>query len=221
MLMNKTTPYPRVCAHRGLPVLHPENSLASFGAAVAAGTQEIEFDLRPWEGGLIICHDPPREGTRYPAFEEVLAAFGNRVIMNIHIKPPGSGRDYDRAVFQSIVDAIDRYGCRESVYFTGAAAVMEAALALAPGIERCCQAGNKDGTIVANALKYRAQKLQFFVPHINPEMIDEARGHAIRCNVFFADDPDDARELFRMGADTVLTNNCVEILQALRMKSNL
>ncbi len=39
--------YPRVCAHRGFNTIAPENSLAAFGAAVALGADEIEFDL--WE----------------------------------------------------------------------------------------------------------------------------------------------------------------------------
>lgn len=40
-------PYPRVCAHRGFNTVAPENSLPAFGAAIAMGAEEIEFDL--WE----------------------------------------------------------------------------------------------------------------------------------------------------------------------------
>jgi len=38
-------PYPRVCAHRGFSSVAPENSMPAFGAAVAMGAEEIEFDL--------------------------------------------------------------------------------------------------------------------------------------------------------------------------------
>ena len=38
--------YPRVCAHRGFNTVAPENSMPAFGAAVAMGAEEIEFDLR-------------------------------------------------------------------------------------------------------------------------------------------------------------------------------
>ncbi len=38
-------PYPRICAHRGFSSVAPENSLPAFGAAIALGAQEIEFDL--------------------------------------------------------------------------------------------------------------------------------------------------------------------------------
>lgn len=55
-LNNKT--YPRVCAHRGFNTIAPENSMPAFGAAVAMGADEIEFDL--WytkDGEIVSVHD--------------------------------------------------------------------------------------------------------------------------------------------------------------------
>ena len=52
-------PYPRICAHRGFNTVAPENSMPAFGAAVAMGAEEIEFDL--WytkDGELVSLHDP-------------------------------------------------------------------------------------------------------------------------------------------------------------------
>lgn len=51
--------YPRVCAHRGFNTIAPENSMPAFGAAVAMGADEIEFDL--WatkDGEIVSLHDP-------------------------------------------------------------------------------------------------------------------------------------------------------------------
>lgn len=51
--------YPRVCAHRGFSAAMPENSMASFGAAIALGAEEIELDIRlTSDGYLVSCHDP-------------------------------------------------------------------------------------------------------------------------------------------------------------------
>lgn len=51
-------PYPRVCAHRGFSAVAPENSMPAFGAAVALGAPEIEFDVWPTKDGEIVsCHD--------------------------------------------------------------------------------------------------------------------------------------------------------------------
>lgn len=51
--------YPRVCAHRGFNTIAPENSMPAFGAAIAMGAEEIEFDLWPTKDGEIVSlHDP-------------------------------------------------------------------------------------------------------------------------------------------------------------------
>jgi glycerophosphoryl diester phosphodiesterase len=51
-------PYPRTCAHRGFNTVAPENSLPAYGAAVAMGAEEIEFDLWPSKDGVVVSlHD--------------------------------------------------------------------------------------------------------------------------------------------------------------------
>jgi glycerophosphoryl diester phosphodiesterase len=50
--------YPRICAHRGFNTIAPENSMPAFGAAVALGAEEIEFDLWPTKDKVLVsCHD--------------------------------------------------------------------------------------------------------------------------------------------------------------------
>ncbi len=58
VLPDAEMPYPRVCAHRGFNTIAPENSMPAFGAAVALGAEEIEFDL--WttsDGEIVSTHD--------------------------------------------------------------------------------------------------------------------------------------------------------------------
>lgn len=48
-----------VCGHRGAPVAEPENTMASFHAAVDRGATWVEFDVRPTaDGHMVIHHDP-------------------------------------------------------------------------------------------------------------------------------------------------------------------
>lgn len=55
---NENLSYPRVCAHRGFSTIAPENSMPAYGAAVAMGAEEIEFDLWPTtDGEIVSCHD--------------------------------------------------------------------------------------------------------------------------------------------------------------------
>ena len=63
-LPDAAMPYPRICAHRGFNTVAPENSLPAYGAAVALGAQEIEFDVWAAKDGVIVStHDPRLERT--------------------------------------------------------------------------------------------------------------------------------------------------------------
>ena len=58
VLTEKEMPYPRICAHRGFNTIAPENSMPAFGAAVALGAEEIEFDIWSTKDGVLVsCHD--------------------------------------------------------------------------------------------------------------------------------------------------------------------
>lgn len=58
VLPDEFAPYPRVCAHRGFNTVAPENTMPAFGAAVALGAEEIEFDLWTTKDGVLVsAHD--------------------------------------------------------------------------------------------------------------------------------------------------------------------
>ncbi len=91
-------PYPRTCAHRGFPAVAPEGTMPGFGAAIALGAQEIEFDV--WwtkDGELVVSHDRSLErcsdGTGLVTdytYEELLkfdfgAKFGNDSFRGLRI----------------------------------------------------------------------------------------------------------------------------------------
>jgi len=49
----------KIVAHRGYSARYPENSFASFDAAVAAGADYVETDVRMTRDGVLVCsHDP-------------------------------------------------------------------------------------------------------------------------------------------------------------------
>lgn len=47
----------RLIAHRGASATHPENTCAAFDAALAAGADGFECDLRLSADGVVVCHD--------------------------------------------------------------------------------------------------------------------------------------------------------------------
>ena len=42
---------------------------------------------------------------------------------------------------------------------------------------------------------------------LTQELIDKAHANGIKCNLFYTDNPDDARKYLKMGIDTILTND--------------
>jgi glycerophosphoryl diester phosphodiesterase len=106
--------FPLVVAHRGASSTHPENTLASFEAALALGTPVLELDVRLSADGIpVVLHDPDLSRTtnrsglvhelslgqiqaanagtaerpeRVPAFRTVLEAVSGRGGLAVEIK---------------------------------------------------------------------------------------------------------------------------------------
>ena len=235
-------PYPRVCAHRGFSSVAPENSMPAFGAAVASGAEEIEFDL--WytkDGEIVSIHDAKLDrvsdgtgkvyehtfselmkydfgikksetfaGLRILRFEDILKQFACRCVMNIHVKTHDNFSEYDEGLLRKIVALIERYDCVNYSYLmSGNDTFQLQAGRIAPHIRRCMGAGPKERRweIVDRAAETGCGRVQLFKPWISPEMIADAHARGIICNVFYADDPEEARRYLDWGVDTILTND--------------
>ncbi|MBQ7257063.1 MAG: hypothetical protein IJS60_05155 [Abditibacteriota bacterium] len=245
---NETLPYPRMCAHRGFNTIAPENSMPAFGAAVALGAEEIEFDL--WETKdheIVSIHDPnldrvsngtgfvgnktlkelkeldfgsvysPEfEGLQIPTFEEILKKFTRLVIMNVHIKHVDDINPLPEEYLKKIIDLCKKYDCEKYVYFmTGNPAILRQLEDLAPHMERCAGATeDPKEDLVEKALKYGCKKIQLFSPHFefNPpdyveKAVEKAHKNGIKVNLFYSDDPKEAKMYLDLGVDTILTND--------------
>lgn len=100
----------KIIGHRGVPSLAPENTLASFDAAVKAGCSMIELDVHVVEGRLLVIHDETLErttngrgllsnysldqlrsldaglGQRIPFLEEVIELTPSEVTIQVELK---------------------------------------------------------------------------------------------------------------------------------------
>ena len=238
----KDLPYPRVCAHRGFNTIAPENTMPAFGAAIALGADEIEFDVRETaDGELIALHDPRLDrvsdgkglvcdytygellrfdfgarvsphfaGLRILKFEEILRRFARQTVMNIHVKTGQENPRFSVETVRRIAELLRRYDCADHAYFMGAPAVHEAAIQVAPEVARCMGAGStveERSQIVERAIRFKCSKVQFFKPVVSRELVEKAHAAGILCNVFWSDDPAEAREFLEMGIDTILSND--------------
>ncbi len=105
-----SAPRPLVGAHRGASADHPENTLASFAAAVAQGADFWELDVRLSADGVpMVIHDAAigrttrghglvagmsaatLEGYGIPALATVLALGKGRTFVNVELKEDAGG----------------------------------------------------------------------------------------------------------------------------------
>lgn len=152
-------------------------------------------------------------GMRIATLEEVLAKFARHAVINMHLKSV-DGQPYPESRMQVIVELLTRYDQLEHVYFMGSADVMECAIQVAPDIPRCMACFPEPDKIIERAVKYQCRKLQFFASELKPGMIEEAHRQGLKCNLFFCDDGEKAKEYFASGIDTILTNDCLAVMNA-------
>ena len=243
--------YPRVCAHRGFNSIAPENSLPAFGAAVALGADEIEFDVwRTRDGHFVSTHDstlertsnghgkvydhtlaeleeldfgsnygPEFSGLRILRLEELLRCFACRAIMNIHVKTDGFDTPCDGEALSELCALIRRYDCDKHAYIMCGNDNVHAYLQRSePDISRCMGAGQRPFDIVERAVEYGCARVQLFKGKFEPAMVEKAHSKGLICNVFWADDPQEAQQFADMGIDTILTNDYNRVAQVIKRR---
>ncbi len=157
------------------------------------------------------------KGFKIPTFEQILQKFSGRVIMNIHVKI--WDKNMPDLMIKEIVDLVYKYDAQKHIYFmTTCDEVIKRVMDYDPDL-KCCVGwdGNKDDpmSIVDRAIALGAYKVQLFKPYFNKAAIDKAHAHGILCNVFWSDDPKEAKEFLDMGIDTILTNDYYNIKTSL------
>ena len=89
-----TTPRPLICAHRGASADHADNSAAAFAAAIAAGADLVETDIRRGpDGTLVLSHDAVQPGEEPIPLTALLDLALGRVGLDLELKEPGLEAD--------------------------------------------------------------------------------------------------------------------------------
>ncbi|MBQ3865582.1 MAG: hypothetical protein II776_01675 [Clostridia bacterium] len=168
---------------------------------------------------------PAFKGLRIPRFEEILRAFGGRVIMNIHVKMDEELKEYfggvwyDETLMKKIVALLRQYDCADHAYFVLSRdeAIRQFA-SYAPDIPVCVGNGGSKAPydLVDRAIALGCKKVQFFKPYFRQQDIDRAHEHGILCNVFWADNPSEAVLYADMGMDCIMTNNFIAVSNRLK-----
>ncbi len=227
-------PYPRICAHRGLSISMPENSIPAFAASIASGAHEIEFDL--WlsaDGVPVVCHDP--DLNRVAGIDKIvsdsyweeiskidLGAFKGKEWSGIKIPrfeevlalADGSfgmnihikNPGEDGKLVKIVADLLKERCLLDCAYIAGDADVMEAAISLAPEVTRACLVNQtRPDEQVKAALKYDCGIVQFSLG-FKPSHTALMAEAGIVSNLFYSDNYEDALSFVEQGIDVILTN---------------
>lgn len=226
---------PLVVAHRGASVEQPENTIEAFEAAIDAGADAVEFDVRMTaDGYAVVMHDPDvsrttggsglvsgmrLEETRklgVPTVEETLRCISGRAAADIEIKnlpgEPDFTPDREPAV-EATLDAL------EAVGFPGQVIVSSfnpASIARSRSLRPEVPTGLLTGYEV-DAEEALGRATSHGHPWVLPfvsKVLEAGDGFAERVHdsgallgVWIADDPETARRLFELGVDAVATND--------------
>jgi glycerophosphoryl diester phosphodiesterase len=224
-----------VVAHRGASIEQPENTIEAFEAAIDAGADAVEFDVRlTADDAPVVMHDPDvsrtTDGTGLvcemsleeirrlgvPTLEDALQCLSGRAAADIEIKnlpgEPGFTADREPAV-EATLDALDRDG------FSGEVIVSSfnpASIAHSRATRPDVPTGlltwydvRADEALERATAGRHPWVLPFIV-----QVIEAGAGFGQRVHqggalfgVWIADDPETARRLFELGADAVATND--------------
>ena len=219
-----------VLGHRGTGSGAGENTLAAFGAALDAGADGVELDVRRTrDGALAVFHDPVIEGlgpvadlavadlpSYVPMLEPVLELCSGAGLVNIEVKnfptEPGYDPD-DLAARQVAALLLERDGPAVIVSsFTTSAldAVRDAAPEVPTGLLILPGAPVEELLRVAVERGYSA-----IHPHyssVSAGLVASARAAGLAVNTWTVNDPSDVQSVIDAGVQSVITDRVAEVV---------
>nr|WP_264778272.1 glycerophosphodiester phosphodiesterase [Deinococcus aetherius] len=220
---------PLLLGHRGSPRRHRENTLASFQAALDAGLDGVELDVRRLADGTLVVHHDERlfDGRRLadlnraqlaphpvPTLEEVCGwAADTGAYLNVELKYESALPD-DRVA--RTAGLLRRHGLLGSTIVSSFNPLFLAALRrTAPGVERGFLFDRAPGVAPLVAARLGVSALHPRRTLVTPALMETARGRGWRVNVWTVNDPDLARRLVDLGVDGLI-GDVPEVLLAAR-----
>lgn len=220
--------HPLRIGHRGAATLAPENTLASFRAALAAGVDLIEFDVvARADGVLVVAHSVPEMQAETPTFDEVLRFFVDDAPglgVHVDLKHAGSERE--------VVEALRRFGLVErsfvsSVFVRTARRVAKldgprAGITIPRGVLGISESG-RSAPVARLGLRLlrlvtpllirpllaltRAQAVVLHHSLVTPSSVRATHGRGVPIVTWTVDEPNELERVVRAGVDAVVTND--------------
>jgi glycerophosphoryl diester phosphodiesterase len=216
-----------VISHRGEHLHHPENTIPAYRAALEAGADFIEVDVRTTADGKLVLIHNEANGTgavkdmtfeqirnldgRVPTFDEALEFAKGKIGVYVDTK---------RASAADIVAAIERHDMQDHVVIYGGYEYLKQVAALRPKIKVMPEAVS--ATFVKKLIdELKPQVIAFDARDFTDEIIDMTK--AAKADIYVdrlgnADRPDAWQDAVARGATGIQTDHPAELVQYLRGK---
>lgn len=213
-------------AHRGAPFAARENTLASFRAAVAAGADAVEVDVRLTRDRVpVVLHDrtlerlwrqdvavgaitarelSERTGGGVPSLAEALAVTGTvRTLIDFP----------DPAAVPDTLAAVREYGAAD-VYYCGGPAAMAAARSADASAELSLTWQRTAPVRPSLLAQLQPRWLNYPFGLLSRQLVGQLHGEGLLVSAWTADSRRTMRRLIAMGVDS-LTTNRIDALRSL------
>ncbi len=195
-----------------------ENTLAAFDAALAAGCDGFEFDVRLSSDGVpVIIHDPQRMGKEVarspatslnlPSLEDVLARYSGAALLNIELKVPG--------IEPATARLVARY-CKSTMVVISS---------FLPEVLFALQAANPElplGYIFDEAKsvdRWRELPISHVIPHhslVHQNLLDEVHSKGRKLLTWTVNRTDDMLRFAQWGVDGIISDDPQLLVTALK-----
>jgi glycerophosphoryl diester phosphodiesterase len=208
---------PLIIAHRGASVDHPENSIAAFLAAAAAGADLVELDVRVTaDHRLAVHHDARLPDGRaiaetaspdLPASVPSLAAALDACTgMGVNVEIKSDSGETDAA--DLVVALVDQRGHRDKVLVSSFEwAVIERVHALDPALATALLVVAPAAGDVERVAAAGHRALHPWFAAVTAELVQRCHAAEIAVNCWTCDDPERMAEMAAWGIDGICTND--------------
>lgn len=221
-------------AHRGEPVAHRENTMESVTAAIDAGADMVEIDVRVTrDGALVVLHDA--ELTRLwnvphrlaeldlAQVQELISPAGERIPTLTDIARLAAEKSCqlmvdlpDPAVGPAAFDELQRLGVLDTMLFAGNTGPLRAHAPTAR------IALSWESLELPSEELLRERRPEFFNPYfrlLTGGIVDDMHAKGIQVSVWTVDHPADMAAAIAQGADAIISNHIVQLDEVIRREA--
>ena len=194
----------------GVPVVIHNETVDATTDGTGRVTEMTVAQVKTLDAGAHF--DPTFAETRVPTLEEVLAEIGQRLLVNIELKPAG-GRNAGLA--PAVVEVVLQMGLENRIWFSSFKPHHLFQARQASSVIPC--------GLLYSPLNPLTPLFRLFTPHdalhpyhrmITPKLVERAHARGLRVSTWTVDDVAVAHRLADWGVDTIITNEPKRLLVA-------